>query len=151
MSKNSLTAILEGAGYSQSEARQTLSAMVCSELAVGNLSINSTLKELVEKLVKPEDVVFKPSSTFTKKPKTPKPKFFKLLDKELMQTTMEKFNKTREETLEILSDIIWCEGLYEDREGAFKKNYLKALGKIPSQEHREYLMRIYDEVKFSCV
>ena len=65
-----------------------------------------------------------------------------------MQATMEKFNKTREETLEKLSDIIWCEGLYKDREDAFKRDYLKALSRIPSQEHREYLMRTYDEVKF---
>ena len=148
MSKNSLLAILEGAGYSQSEARQTVSAMICSEVAVGNLSINSTLKEIIAKLVKPEDVVLKPSSSFTKKPKPPLPKFFKLLDEEMIQATMAKFNKTREETLEKLSDIVWCEGLYKDREGAFKKNYLKALSKIPYQEHREYLMRTYDEVKF---
>ena len=64
-SKNTLLSILENEGYSQGQAKQIMSNLMLSEQSATGLTINSTLKELVDRLGEVEKI-YTPSSTFTR-------------------------------------------------------------------------------------
>jgi len=64
-SSNTLVSILVRAGYTQTEAPQILATILFSESDDTSLNINSSLKDIVDKLGKPEGTLT-PSSVFPK-------------------------------------------------------------------------------------